>query len=189
MNKTGALIWLTLSLINAACSSKVSEAELRDYIADPENGLVRTRQFDNLDLQLSFVPHVLFDQGGWQTNERQEEYTYFLLKISEKASRRSPIKSGPRAEKSEYLNSLFYVQTKIQNDFILRANGVVHPCVFLNYEDDHNIVPGMTLLLAFPKVEPNTDWIIAYEDHLFGLGLINFKVEKESLIRIPTLKS
>jgi len=76
----------------------------------------------------------------------------------------------------------------LKEDFYLLANGQEIPCISVEYEDDHNMLDAMKVVLAFRKINKSDKVIIRYEDNLFGQGVLNFKFDSENITNIPDLK-
>ncbi len=186
MNKLAAVIMTLLAL--SSCHRQATAEELSAYLADPEHGLVRKRTISDLTYTLSYIPEELFMlQSRGHNNTDSATYIYFVLRIKHQNGGQSPLKENV-TNKKDYFNRQYYVQTKLRNDFSLMAGDKKLSCVFLNNEDNQNLLPEMKVLLAFYKPGSVGDMTLQYEDNLFGMGLIKFKFEKENIENIPQLK-
>lgn len=175
-----------LSLITS-CKDKMTYSELQVYISNPENGLSRKKELAGLNYTLSYLPEKLLTKYKDPLTRKNNSFNYFILRIAFPDSKKSTLKKTS-IDNADYLNKLYYVQTKIQKDFNLIVSGKKNPCVFLHHEEDHSILNDFKLIIAFDAPPENEDITIEYEDNLFGQGLINFKFKKEDLTTIPDLK-
>lgn len=188
MNKLKYIVLLIALPFFYSCKKTLSKEELRTYILDPENGLCREKTISGLKFQLVYFPASLSQSYNSNSkNSGTSDYDYFILKIKSGQQNRSPLKTRSKSEK-EYMNRLYYAQTQMKNDFIVRCGEKKYPCLSLEYEDDHNLAGEMKVIIAFRKMHSENDIVIEYEDNLFGQGIINFKFNNRTLTNIPDLK-
>lgn len=178
-------VGFVLIFLTGSCRRTATLAEFKSYVADPENGLQRKKELSGLVFNMSYLPPEILREYNKETNTSL--YDYFVLRISAPSSGKPVIKSRSE-DQDDYFNKLYYVQTKLQKDFVAEVNGVERPCVLLDYEEDHNILRDMKVVLVFDRSDKSGDIVIRYEDNLFGQGLINFRFKKEDLQSIPYLK-
>ncbi len=163
-------------------------------------GLVSTKEFGKINLSIRYRPideMILEENQAGTINDsvykaglkKYKNLQYFTFTISS-ADNNEILDEGN--EDTDYYKLLDYLSNSIESDFFLIENGDTLPCVLSHYERNFGLSPKNNVSLAFKSNslgrEFENDKIIAYDDHLFDVGLLHFKFSKENLNKLPILE-
>jgi hypothetical protein len=175
--------------------------EFVSYCNDQDNGLIQTRTFNSIIYSLKYEP-IEYKTIKDLNNEKEKitienfdkikkEYEglcYFVFKMEDSNSEKSPIKSIAR-NKEDLAKLTQYCQSSFSNEFYLESNNTKIPGVLFHLEDDYNITNFNLLSIAFEtkNLDLNKDLVFVYNDPFFKNGLIKFNISKESIKNIPKI--
>ena len=192
------LMVITLFLLNS-CQSKLTEEELKGFIKNPENGLIKEKTVNNVAFSVNYRPTTLLvaqelNRGGKSGKEiealhkKYEQYLYFNLNISQN---NAEILSNAIANKNTYKRTLHQLLNNMSQ----------HVCLINDKNDTLNIVDyvyprvyGQTnstnMMFIFNKNPwDNTDFVkLCVNEFGLNTGTTKYKFLKKDLDNIPQLK-
>jgi len=190
-------------LMLSACISgttRVSALEYREVI-NKERGLRVEEKYGPVTLAARYRPiEELIVEGLHDRNlddslyhslyNKHKDLQYFTFTVSSDETKE--ILSHNNMEEDSYFQMLDYLSNGIQNDFYLVENGDTLPCLLCHYERNYGLTSLNRISLAFQNKHKTNmkytgDKILAYEDKLFDIGLVHFKIREESLNNLPIL--
>ncbi len=186
-------------------SKEVLEAD--DYataIAESEHELEASTVFKDYSFSVKYIPHHAQALRNFRDDPNRDSLinqfvknnqttAFFMLKIAKTGDmvNQDLVKTVAKAERN-YTSVLEYFSFNMQQDVKLVVGKDTFPCVLWHYERGFDAKPNATFLLSFNlRNNPETaqqDLTLNYEDHLFGVGILNLKVRKEPLTLLPQLK-
>lgn len=167
-----------------------------------EQGLVQKRTFNNLVYSLKYEPvdykvvSELLNTGRPVTaesvNKLRQEYEglyYFVFKIEEPGSQKSPVKSLAK-NKEDLAKLTHYCQSALMDEFYMESGGLKVPCAIFHMEDDYSLTNFNLMAIAFEKsrIDAVQDLLFVFNDPFFKTGTIKFTIPKEFLTKLPKLK-
>lgn len=78
-----------------------------------------------------------------------------------------------------------YLSFEMQRDFLIKSEDGIQDCKIYEFVNSHGLKAGLEFIIEFEKPEGG-HYTLEYNDILFGLGKINFKIdtEKGKLIKL-----
>jgi hypothetical protein len=192
---------LFLGLFQSCSSSAINPDGYISYCNDEDNGLIQKREFDAIIYSLKYEP-IEYKAISELTGEHKtitvqnfeklkKEYNgllYFVFKIENSNSEKSPIKSIARNQ--EDLSKLTqYCQSDLSKEFYLESGETKIPSVLFHIEDDYSLTNFNLISLAFDAkdIDLSNDIAFVYNDPFFKNGLLKFNISKESIKNIPKI--
>ncbi len=190
--------FLTL-LINFACGkSYLSEQELIEYIAKPENGLSKEFNIQDTRVVLTYRPVELILQKNY-SNEPEEikdsirsaldNYFYFLLKMTYQGQ---DFENKFAGDPIAYPNVISYFSYDFSNHISLTKGENSQPIPLADYAyiRTYNMTGTTSILLVFDKEALiDSDKItINIQDNEVGLGHLKFSFYTRDIENSPRLK-
>ncbi len=183
----------------------VSPSEFISWVKDPENGLVKTRQINDLQFSLTYLPPAFMicnDLKKENISKKElaelalqyEDFEYYLLKIEALESGMELAKYKV-SNRKEYEDRIRYYSFNMQNDLIAKLEtGEEVYCELYHFERTYNITPYSSFLIGFPKefIANSKERTIILEEKVFNKGNIKFKwttAEMNNIPQIEVLKS
>lgn len=195
-------LWPSIGLIVlllSYCRFSVSEEELKKYILDPENGLIKEKTSGSQKITLQYRPAdlVVVQELRSKENytcedvqvlrENHSKYVYFILTMSDNNSEIITRNIGDRNLFSQSVNRLsFGLQEEIR--MITSAKDTVPLADFI-YPRMYGTSGNTQLMLVFlsEKIK-NSEWVdIEIGDLGLGLGMNKFRFESDKLKGVPEL--
>lgn len=171
---------------------------LIQWTEEPQNGFIRERNLNELLFGLKLKPSSLLlanqiiENNELTTNNNPfDEILYFDFKITKNAKGNYDFLNLKPEQGLSYSERVIYCAFKMQKDFCIKQNGnSILPLVY-HFERTFGVGNGGTILIGFEKskLSLNQDFIVSYNDQLFGAGIINFYFDKSYLINSPVLKT
>lgn len=195
------LIHLSWSfLLLTGCSSAVLSPEsYMTWMADPKNGLVQEKRFEEVGLRLEYnTPEqlTLQDLGPDASMpaiigaiEEREGAHYFNLQF--RALKNNDVLMAGSKDQDDYYKRQYYFGSLVQDDLMLVIGNDTLPCALTHFERTYGAAPFNNLLVSFIDGQQDTldqDIRFIYNDRAFGLGPVEFTFRKEDLLDIPDLK-
>lgn len=195
----------TLSSIgfnNSDTKGALTVSEIQDYVIEPSNGLVKTKQINEFKYQIKYKPvdYVIASEVSEKDAITKKEYLeklneldglqYFDIRVEVDGFNGELIKYNLSSE-IEYERRVEYLAFKMQNDIKLIDGLDTSDCVLYHMERAYDVVPYTTILLGFKKSKINnglTDKTIVFRDHLFKNGIIKFTFIPADIQRVPNLQ-
>lgn len=196
------LFCLIVMLMHSCGPSALGPEAYMAYCNDGSKELIQQRAFNNIRYTLKYEPvdykalKELRDNGsssGYAEFENiRKEYeglVYFVFKIENAGSEKSPIKS--LVKNNEDLSRINqYCQSQLESNFYAESNGIKVPCAIFHMEEDHSLMNFNLISFAFDisKIDQEKDFTVVFDDPFFNSGTIKFNVSKNTLTRLPKLK-
>ncbi len=162
------------------------------YVEDSDNGLVITKNVDDVMIQAFYMPISYLALREAETNDVNDEryktafdelinsnLQYVTLNIVV-SSKSDPLKHKIR-NLAEIEERIKYYSFDVNNDIKLKEGEVELPCVLHHYERGFGLTNKITLSLAFPKTANEEDKVLIFDDKIFNKGKLKIKFKKEDL--------
>ena len=174
-------------------------ADYRNWVENPENGLISEKNIDEFSFQAFYQPTAYLALAESEKIEKKdildhqqayEGMAYFTFKIKCNKTNDELLRYKlPYMQ--EYYNRLDYYSFKAQNDFSLFDGKDTLSCGLFHFERTFGLAPIITMVIAFPYKHSGegirSDLVLSYDEHIFGKGIIRMKFDKETLNNIPQL--
>lgn len=198
MNRT-VFILSILSLFISSCDKSYSKEELIQYVNDENHGLIKTKEFGDVKLELIYKPNdfliqqELSSKKQFSEEEIQEvknnfnKALYFTLNVSKggKELEMSAIQSQDQfAKRIEQLS--FGMRERIQ---IKTSNKSEIPLLDYVYPRMYGMTGQTTMLLVFDKEQViNEEWFdVIINGSNLGIGINKFRFESNKILNTPQL--
>jgi hypothetical protein len=194
---TIVVICLVTSCKQARKNAPVSRAKYIETIRDLK-GLQQTKELNDITFLLKYRPieeMILNDTGPSKLNdslykklyERYKNLRYFTFAI--KSDKVDEILEHENQEKDDYFKLLDYLSGQIQNDFYLVDGKDTVACALCHYERNYGLSAVNNISLAFDVKDSlaTNDLLFVYDDKLFEVGRLNFRISIELLNEIPSI--
>lgn len=179
----------------------VSPSEFVNWVKDSNNGLVKIKQINDIQVSLTYLPSafmIINDLKKENITKKElaaiaiqyEDFEYYLLKIE-------ALKSGKElakykiSNKGEYEERIKYYSFNMQYDLkaVLDSGNEV-PCELYHFERTYNITPYSSFLIGFPKefIGNSKERTIVLEEKIFNKGTIKFKWSTDEMNNIPQIE-
>jgi hypothetical protein len=162
------------------------------------DGLQQQKEFKDITFLLKYRPvdeMILSEIGEGKVGDslykklydKYKDLRYFTFAF--KSDKVNEIMEHNGSDDNEYFKLLDYLTNGIQNDFTLVDGKDTLQCVLCHYERNYGLSGLNNLSLAFTcKNEiASNDLVLGYDDKLFKVGKLNFRISKELLNEIPSL--
>lgn len=170
------------------------------WIEDKDNGLIDSRDFDDLNYYVQYKPvdYVTLKTLGpnglnkniyGETKKEYEGMQYFTLTLSNRLSQGDLLKYDVTGGE-EYQHRVSYFAFDAQNDIKLIQGTDTLYCKLYHFERTYNIGPFVNLLIGFDlpsKKNQSSDKLLTFHDRAFGNGIIKLKIKSENVEQIPDL--
>jgi hypothetical protein len=186
--------------INVACSKKEVETpqELMQYVANPENGLVKVTTEGDVTIEVFYRPHDIILQqrldGVKVSQQRIDsiktdilEYAYFAMKL--KKADRSIVNAYANSDNFELASN--YVSFQIGKDIRLIVDSDTIPVFDFISSQSFEASNSTDVLFVFKKniIDINGSCVFQFDDNFFGSGLNRFEFNIADIKSIPSLSN
>ena len=197
------LLFLVIAFNGCKHISLESHEYIR-WIENPQNGLVKTKQINDILFiaQLKPIDYYILQNNQFQPIDSDlyinilqdvSGLIYFQYRIHLLNSNINPILSDKL--NIPYNKALSYLAFQANQDFSLQIGRQIYPCLLHHFEQSHQLSPNVDITLGF-ELPPSSnytdvfknDLTLIYDDKLFGVGKIKISFNKEVLTNIPSLK-
>jgi len=179
----------------------VTPSEFVSWVKDPENGLVKTRQINDIQISLTYLPPAFMICNELKKENiskkelvelaiQYEDFEYYLLKIEALESGMELAKYQV-SNRKEYEDRIKYYSFNMQNDLIVKLEtGEEVPCELYHFERTYNITPYSSFLIGFSKefMANSKERTIILEEKVFNKGTIKFKWNTAEMNNIPQIE-
>ncbi len=199
LNNKGYLFLLFLII---ACTNNVNIAEYCSYINKPENGLVITKEINNLKFRCEYKPAeylILNERNKSFENEKSNDnegelikeaknFITFYLKIS--SDKNSDFLKSDLKIQDDYYKRLNYYNSDITSDISLIHEKDTLPCNYTYLERNFGIGNESTLIIGFQndKQDLKGDLHLLINERAYDLGLLQFDYLRTNINNIPKVK-
>jgi hypothetical protein len=190
------IFWSSIMLLS--CTQKeVTVGEYLNWVKNPENGLVVSKEFENYKISLFYKPVEFIAINEQRTTsidttvffnrlKQLEEFQYYTLKI-ESLTGEDVLKTNISTEQ-EYFDRLYYFTDVLEYDLMLEENKDTLSCQLCHFERNYGVAPYNNIDLGFTSSEIQTDKTLVFNDQVLGLGKIKLKIAKKDIDNIPKIK-
>lgn len=181
-----------------SCQHSYSPKEIVGYVNNPENGMKRTYETDDISFELLYKPSLyiaILEEKEKSTEEsvnnrvkELEGLQYYNLKIINKSG--SDLLKYKLKEEKEYYNRLNYLSTFLKNDIrLIQGEDTLKPVLY-QFERNYGLAPFCTSVFAFKETDLNLkkDKELIIKDQVFSNQEIHFILKNESLKELPNIE-
>lgn len=204
-----ANIILILLVLSSCSPSDLAYKDYLLYLNNPDNGLIKERQANDIVLKLKYLPidylvHQDLKKDGIVETEIRDslEEVYgnsltFLLNISPKSGKQGRNDNSVMFKGIDGIES--YKNRAIQMNFSMseflslrNKNGEIAP-VLCNMENTYDVSTSRSIYVVFSKEMVDRelkkeDWEFVYEDQLFETGIHVFSFDKDDIAQAPVIE-
>jgi hypothetical protein len=182
-------------------SKVLSPSEYVKWVKDPLNGLVKTKQINDLQFSITYLPSLYMICNDLKKDKitknelldlsiQYEDFEYYLLKIEALESELELAKYKVRNQ-AEYEERIKYYSFGMQRDIIAEIESETQvPCELYHFERTYNITPYSSFLIGFPKdaIGDSKERTIVLNEQIFNKGLVKFKWTTAEQDNIPQIE-
>lgn len=169
----------------SACSNSMSLNEYKDWVTNPDNGLLVQKERGRYFYELQFQPSNLLHGSSSEPEVSKEGLQQYILTIGIQGNKVDFIKEGTNdlmaIQKKEY-----YFSYQFQEHIYLEESGEKIPCILFHFEKTVNLKNSRTFVLGFPNVHDAKESTVVINSPLLSDLPLKFKINKRN---IPTLKN
>lgn len=103
-----------------------------------------------------------------------EDFTYFKFTIYENDNKNLRVQNVFKQQ--NYNNLLFYINSKISEDFKLISENKEYKPKLVYFENNNRISNKLVFMLAFENLKLNSENTIIYNDNIFNNGTIKINI-------------
>ncbi len=198
--KVPYLFLLVFLFISCTESDKIlSEKEFIEWVEDEDNGLTMVKEFDDFIFTLQYRPAeyivakecISKDCSPEEIQTRKselEELYHFNLKITAKDTKEEMLKKNISSPE-EYFGRIEYFTSHAENDLKLYTSTDTIDCGLYHFERSYNMAPFSNMVVGFERDSiAIEDLTFSFDERVLGIGKINFKIEQETLKKLPSIK-
>lgn len=191
------ICFLSTSLIlGCGGEREVFEPELARYLSNPENGLVKTHKYDQVNWRIELMSSS--DQSkraGTNEAETSAKSLHFILTVSSGgAFKNSDVMMTGVGSYEEYADRMILLNFRMSEMIQLRIGERVVSPVISNMENTFGLTEDRKIHIVFADDSfpeqlsefPEMDFVL--NDQVFETGTSHFVFLKDELNRIPLLK-
>lgn len=199
-NLSSFFIVFCLAVLGGCQTNEMSSAELKNYINNPDNGLIQTIGNDELEFKLSFKPTALLahreccsrKKGGMEAFQGAqihfEKHTYFSFSLS---AGKTEIETYGVGDKSGFGNRIKALSFEMGDHFF--AIDSENDTIMLSdysYSRTYGSAQATNFLIAFEKLSLDGDKPVKifFQDYIFHTGLKEFTFEQKDLQKVGIIK-
>ncbi len=191
-----ALVFSLMLIFGCEMEKEMFEPELVQYLSDPENGLVKTRQYDQVVWQLKLMPGA-FQQVNQdlEAGEAHGNSLHMMLTVSSgTAYKASDVMMTEIGSYEGYADRMIRLNFRISEMVQLHIGDRVFLPVLSNMENTFGLSEDRKIHIVFASTTfpkqlsdfPEMDLVL--NDQVFDSGISHFVFLKDHLKRIPKLK-
>lgn len=190
--------WIIVSILFLGCSGKiqhVSEKELKAYVTDPRNGLLKSTVTGGTVIEVIYRPRdlIIAQNAGtgmvlWMEEERKlDSLDYFVLRLSRNGGE---IQSALASDAVKFNRAIAYLSGGIQNDIYLLSGSVTFAPEQVIFVPTFGSAGATSVMLVFRSSlsARSGDFSIVFEDAVFGTGSNEFVFSSDRIRSVPRLK-
>lgn len=195
-NKYWLLFWL-IGLF--ACQSDIAPGELKTYIVNPENGLIKKKNIGKVAIAVQYQPIDFLLAKEFNGNHfSKEEYKkrqkeldgaqYYHLKIGIQEQGKNIINHNLQ-DANQLQERLYYLSYKMDDDIqLIDGRDTLRPMLF-HFERSYDLAPYNSFVLAFDQrqQQKNTDKTFILDIPFLGTGPIKLLFSGNSINNLPKL--
>lgn len=189
-----------LLLLFNSCKKEMQASDFVRYVNNPENGLHKIKQVDDLIVDLQYKPLEYIVSHEFRTNnieaqafrqraEKLQGLQYYNLKLSIDEKGLNPTTYNIQND-LELQNRLYYLSFGMKQDIrLIQGRDTLSPVLY-HFERSYNLSKHRTFVLAFDEkdMEHELDKTFVLDSPDFGTGPVKIKIQKDDLQNTPSLK-
>ncbi len=192
---------LSASVMETKTSIVLPVADYLEWVRNPENGLRKEKEIDELGFQLQYKPYEYIICLEERVNEipdtllqkklaELEGVQYYDLKISLKEGEGEILKFNISSA-DQYNKRVKYFAFEMQNDIQLVEGNDTLPCLLYHFERTYDVAPSCTILLGFnyDKTKAGKQKTLLVYDRTFNKGLLKFTFKENKFLNLPKLQT
>jgi len=173
-------------------------SEYVKWIKNEENGLTKTKSFNNLHFTVTYKPVEFIICNEERTDKLKQEIVdsrskkldglyHFGLRLKTDIS--GDVMAHEMMDESQYFDRVSYYGFEFQNDIVLVQNLDTLPCGLFNFVRSHGIAPYVDFVFSFPKTKDilDSDLQLVVNDKVFNNGKIKFVFDHKIINNLPQL--
>jgi hypothetical protein len=173
-------------------------SEYVKWIKNEENGLTKTKSFNNLHFTATYKPIEFIICNEERTNELSAQLVeerskkldglyHFGLRLKTDLS--GDVMAHEMMEEEQYFDRVAYYGFEFQNDIMLVQNLDTLHCGLFNFVRSHGIAPYVDFVFSFPKSKDvlDSDLQLVVNDKVFNNGIIKFVFDHKIINNLPQL--
>jgi hypothetical protein len=188
-----------MSLVLSSCSSSLSPSEYVKWVTDEGNGLLKTKNIEEISIKAQYKPlsYIIANElrtndinaKDYKTREKELEgmqYYNLVLDITDARN----ILNYKVSDMGGQQARIQYLSFGMQQHIYLEEDGKELPCKLFHFERNYNITKERTFLLAFEqnKNTKTTDKTLVINSPVLGTGPIKVKFLAKDIAQLPTMK-
>ncbi len=191
MNRLNPNYWIGLWIL-CYCTGcgPIAPEEYRQWVEDPDNGLVQHKEAGDYRYELQYRPlaySALQHYGPSMQSAELDTYTkengglqYLELKLSPKNGK-DLLQFGAQSEE-DLQRRAYHFSYRMQERIFLEQQGQRFPCVLYHFERSFDLKPGRTFLLGFAAAPEKTgiDCKVIIEDPFLGSDRLSFHFKQDT---------
>ncbi len=197
----------------SACSSQMilSPDEYLDWVCDPSSGLIIEKEIGDVIYKVKYCPYdaevikEMKDSNEEITNESykakmntQFSSQKFILEIRNTSDEGDVLATGAMSD-DEYRKRIIYLSYEVANDIVLIDGNDTLYCKLAQFEQMYKSAPYVRINAIFDMSKNETsefngssrpvfhDKVFVYNDVVWKNGIVKFKINAESLNKLPKL--
>lgn len=187
-----ALGILILIFLQGCGSSEASEGELRNYLQDPDNGLIKTAEDGSFKIEALYRPTDFILKQQMEKGSAQEidslrkaygNYVYFLLSITKNDK---DLETYFAYDLSSFANKISYLSDGFSASIRLEGEGRERAIADYVYTRSYGNGPSRFLLVFEKPTAKDFDLII--EGYELGFGKVRLSFNLHDINKTPNLK-
>lgn len=195
---TKCIYLISLLLLWGCSSSPNDESSYLEWIADPDNGLIKVKQTEIFEMKVQYLPSsyrawkeiqtqpLLSDTQKDSIHLATEESLHFIFTIALREDKASGdvIYSGVN-DKADFEQRVYTLNFGMEQYWALHTNLGEYAPVLTNMENSYSLTDYRKIHLLFAPSNTSThfheadQWDLVFTDEVFGTGIHHFVFFKE----------
>jgi hypothetical protein len=184
------------SLMGCSEQRVVSEAELKSYILNPENGLIVTRNKNDVAIDVLYRPSVLVSalQIDGITDKEQrnktikqfDSLTYFIIRLSRNGQE---IENAFVSDPEKFSKVISYLSSAVAGNIYLTTPNDTLRALDAVYTRMFGAATATSVMVVFDTNAKDLEGTVNlhFDDTELGLGLNEFEFDADNIKKTPTL--
>lgn len=186
-------------LLGACQPDELPPSDYVSWVKSTDNGLHKTKSFDDLQLSLQYKPAPLIafqEARSYELTkeeiaakcERKKGMQYFNFSI-ELTNGNGDVLAHRVNSDTEYQQRVNYYSFEMQQDLFLVQDGDTLPCKLFQFARNYSLAPRLDFAVAFDEGKSQkADQQFIWNDRVYGLGMVKMTITADALAQLPTPK-
>lgn len=187
---------LFTGLFAFACNYNVPPQEIITWVEQPDKGCKVKREMGEFTFILQYKPtdyiiaYELLNeaiQKGEVQSRKKELANYMHFNLTIQAISGNALKYG--TDPNGYFDRINYFLEGANEDFYLVTQSDTFICGLAHLEQTYGLANESTVVLGFevPSNNIKDDVFLVYDDRVFGVGTVKFKIPEKAFQQLPQL--